>query len=196
MNRMTQCFSLFAAALFSLSVQAGTWTIDNDMSKVSFVSTKNVNIAEVNHFGRIDGGVDERGHFSLDIDLASVDTGIEIRDERMREFLFDVIAFPKAVLSAQIDMEAIEQLPVARSMTLQVEGEFSLHGQQKTLPLEVLVTRIAEDELLVISSRPVVLEVGDYELVQGVEKLRELAGLPNISHAVPVSFYLTLNASN
>ena len=64
------------------------------------------------------------------------------------------------------------------------------------MTFDVLVTKVTENELLVVSSHPVILSVDDYKLAQGVEKLRELAGLPNISHAVPVSFYLTLNATN
>jgi hypothetical protein len=49
---------------------------------------------------------------------------------------------------------------------------------------------------LVVSAHPVILNADNYKLAKGIEKLRELASLPSISHAVPVSFYLTLNATN
>jgi hypothetical protein len=53
---------------------------------------------------------------------------------------------------------------------------------------------VSDSELLVVSAQPVILNVTDYQLGKGVEQLKELAGLPSISYAVPVSFYLTLTA--
>ncbi|MCX4188586.1 YceI family protein [Methylophaga sp. OBS4] len=187
---------LLSLLLLSAVAQAGQWLVNNEQSQLSFVSTKKVNIAEVHHFGQLAGGLSESGQFSLDIDLASVDTGIEIRDSRMREFLFNIVEFPKARITAEVDSVVIDALEVAQSTTMTIEGELSLHGQSQPLTSEVLVTRISDSELLVVSAKPIILSVADYELVQGVEKLRELAGLPSISHAVPVSFYLTLNAAN
>lgn len=180
--------------LLSLGAQAATWQIDNAQSQLSFVSTKKVNIAEVHHFGELAGGLNEAGEFELVIDLESVNTGIDIRDSRMREFLFDVVEFPKANINAKVDPAFVDSLAVGQSKVLGVEGELSLHGHNQPLSFDVLVTKISESELLVVSAKPLILNVADFELVQGVEKLREIAGLPSISHAVPVSFYLTLNA--
>jgi hypothetical protein len=59
---------------------------------------------------------------------------------------------------------------------------------------EVVVTKLNDNTLMLVSAKPLILNVADFALVQGVEKLQELAGLPSISHAVPISFYLTLNA--
>jgi ABC-type uncharacterized transport system ATPase subunit len=80
------------------------------------------------------------------------------------------------------------------SRTATVAAELSLHGQKQKLDIDVVVTKLNDDTLMLISAQPIVLNVSDFDLVQGVEKLRELAGLPSISHAVPISFYLTLNA--
>lgn len=196
MKYLRKSVYLLSLLLLSAVAQAGQWLVNNEQSQLSFVSTKKVNIAEVHHFGQLAGGLSESGQFSLDIDLASVDTGIEIRDSRMREFLFNIVEFPKARITAEIDSAVIDALQVAQSTTLTIEGELSLHGRSHPLTSEVLVTRISDSELLVVSAKPIILSVADYELVQGVEKLRELAGLPSISHAVPVSYYLTLNAAN
>ena len=75
-----------------------------------------------------------------------------------------------------------------------VNAQLNLHDQSQPLKLDVRVTKVSDSSLLVISAQPIVLNVADYELTEGVEELRELAGLPSISQAVPVSFYLTLNA--
>jgi len=45
---------------------------------------------------------------------------------------------------------------------------------------------------VVSSLAPVIVQANEFGLVAGVEKLKELAGLPSISLAVPVSFVLTL----
>ncbi|MGB5604289.1 MAG: YceI family protein, partial [Gammaproteobacteria bacterium] len=67
------------------------------------------------------------------------------------------------------------------------------HGQSGPVTAELAVARLGPNKLLVASRKPVVLQVADYELSEGVEKLREVAGLDSISKAVPVSFVLTFD---
>jgi hypothetical protein len=55
------------------------------------------------------------------------------------------------------------------------------------------VTKLANGSLLVNSVKPVIIKAVDFNLVKGIEKLRQLAGLPSISTTVPVSFVLRLN---
>ena len=78
-------------------------------------------------------------------------------------------------------------------MTSSLEGELSLHGQKSAVTAELAVARLAPNKLLVSSRKPLVLQAGDYDLLEGVEKLREVAGLSSISKAVPVSFVLTFD---
>lgn len=47
---------------------------------------------------------------------------------------------------------------------------------------------------MVTSAQPVIINATDYGLTDGINKLRDLAGLPSISYAVPVTFTLHLNA--
>jgi hypothetical protein len=58
---------------------------------------------------------------------------------------------------------------------------------------ELVVARLAAHKLLVSSRKPLVLQADDYDLLAGVEKLREVAGLSSISKAVPVSFVLVFH---
>lgn len=194
MKQLQKSLGVVGLFLLSMGVQAADWEVDNAQSQLSFISTKKVNVAEVHHFKQLSGQLDESGKFSLAIDLASVNTGVEIRDSRMKEFLFKVADFPTANISAQIDPAMLSDLAVGASEETSIDGMLSLHDQQKSLTFDVLVTKVSDEELLVVSAQPLILNVADFDLVAGVEKLRELAGLPSISHAVPVSFYLTLNA--
>lgn len=178
----------------AVSVQAAGWQIDNAQSQLNFVSIKKGDVAEVHHFDRLTGNLSDTGLFTVEIDLESVNTNIEIRDQRMREFLFNVVDFPTATLSAQVDPTVVAALAAGQSQTATVDAELSLHGQKQTLAIEVMISKLSDNTLMLVSAKPLVLNVSAFDLVQGVEKLRELAGLPSISHAVPVSFYLTLNA--
>ena len=170
------------------------WTLDGEQSAVSFVSTKAINVAEVHRFGELSGGVSDDGQVSISIGLASVDTGIEIRDERMRGMLFDTAQYAAADISAKVDMETVRGLSAGQSMDMTVEGNLSLHGQSRPLTMDIIVTRSGENRLLVVSKKPVVVNAPAFDLTDGVEALREVAGLPSISLAVPVSFVLAFDA--
>lgn len=196
MNYLLKSFSMLGFLLLSIGAQATDWQLDNAQSKLSFVSTKKVNIAEVHSFGQLSGGLNAAGQFALNVDLSSVNTNIDIRDSRMKEFLFDVIDFPSAKITAMLEPELVNAMTIGQQKRSSVAGNLELHGQTQALNIDVVITKLADDTLFVVSAAPVILNVADYQLVEGVEKLRELAGLPSISQAVPVSFYLTLNAAN
>ena len=176
--------------MFSVNIFAAEWQLDPINSQLSFISTKKVNVAETHYFRNIQGSVDSQGQLILAIDLASVDTNITVRDERMREYLFEVDIFTTATVSASIDTSDIDAIAEGASARLTVDAELDLHGEKKTLKMDVVVTRLVGAKLSVVSVQPVILNLSDFSLVSGVEKLRELAKLPSISQAVPVSFYL------
>lgn len=180
-------FTLFVTSSF-----ANSWTIDLKQSKLNFISIKKVHVAEVHTFNKFQGALDEQGQFNLTIDLASVDTNIELRDNRLREFLFDSEKYTTATLSAFIDRAELDNLTVAQSKSLSLDAILTLHGQEKVMRLKLLITKISNNKLLVVSEQPVLLNVSDFALVAGVEKLRELAKLPSISYVVPVTFQLLL----
>jgi hypothetical protein len=127
--------------------------------------------------------------------LGSVDTGIEIRDDRMRDMLFDTGHYENATLVADVDLERLDELGLGQSMELTIEGILSLHGESATLNIEVIVARLSSSTLLVTSKRLVVVNALAFKLAEGVEALRKIAGLPSISLAVPVSFVLEFEAS-
>ncbi len=177
----------------SSSLFAADWQISEQDSIVNFISVKKGDIAEVHKFTQVSGKLDDKGHFTLTIPLSSVMTNIEIRDTRMKEVLFEVEKFPSFQLTAQVDKGVADKLAVGAMESMTLEAQLALHGVTKTVLLNVRVAKLSQDKLLVTNEYPVLLNAADFGLTDGVEKLRELAGLPVISKAVPVSFILTLN---
>lgn len=181
--------AVIIGAVFTAAAQSD-WMLDADASRLSFGSEKNGAVGEVHHFTRIDGVVGADGQFSLTIDLSSVETWADIRNERMLEFLFEVTRYPEAMLTGTVDLTGFDDLAEGASREANLIGTLSLHGLEQELDLFVIVTRLAEDRVLVVPDQLVILNAGDFDFDAGVEKLRELAGLDSISLAVPVSFYL------
>jgi hypothetical protein len=169
------------------------WTLDNDSSQVSFVSVKAGDAGEVHRFTEISGELSSGGNASVTIQLASVDTLIPLRDERMRELLFQTNLFPTASLSTNIDMDALNAIEPGDSMDMAANLTLELHGQQLSLAAEMIVARLGDQRLMVSSRKPVIVNAASVDLVNGIEALREIANLPSISKAVPVSFVLTFD---
>ena len=181
------------ALLIAAPAQA-EWVLNSEQSALSFVSTKAINIAEVHRFGTLTGGVDADGQVSVTIDLGSVDTNIELRDDRMREMLFDTSTYPTAQVSAKIDSAAIEALEPGESADMPVEANLSLHGNERPVTMDVKVARTGDHSLLVTTNRPVIINAPEYRAGRRrVEALRAIAGLDSISLAVPVSFVLAFD---
>ena len=166
------------------------WSLNNDLSRLSFVSIKATDIGEVHKFTQLGGNIVD-GKVSVSINLVSVDTLIPIRDERMQNLLFETDIFPTATITAPLDPAAFDNLPSGGVQTLAVEANLSLKGQTIPLTAELMAVRADNGTLVISSLQPVLITAAAAGLSDGVEKLREIAGLPNISQAVPVSFVFT-----
>lgn len=183
------CFLLLATLLLSSNAFA-QWELMNDESTVSYVSIKKSIVGEVNGFGTLDGSIASNGAMSVVIDLGSVETNIPIRDERMKTMLFEVASFPTATISATLDPDALKQMKVGETYRESVNFNLSLHGISKQLTTDVRVVKLSNNRILAVSEKPVIVSADEYNLSKGVEKLREVASLPSISTAVPVTFSL------
>ena len=176
--------------LLVFSSAHGQWQLDGQHSSISFVSIKNIDVAESHSFGEMAGSLATDGQFRVAITLDSVDTLIPVRDERMREVLFDTPNHPLAVVSGQIEMDALAGLESGHSIRLDVPFELALQGRTSTHMTKVEVTRVSATRILVVTWQPVLINAATLGLGEGVEKLQEIAGLAAISKAVPVYFSL------
>ncbi|UAB78660.1 YceI family protein [Erythrobacter sp. SCSIO 43205] len=166
----------------------GAWEVDSAASELSYVSIKAGEIAETNSFETLTGTVQGNGEATVEIDLASVSTGVDIRNERMREIFFNVADNPKATVTAKIDPAAFEALGVGESLDTTLDGTLSLVGVEAPFQAEVSVTRAGPDRVIAVTDKPVIVNAAQFELVDELAELQELAGLPSITPVVPVTF--------
>ncbi|SDJ50981.1 YceI family protein [Microbulbifer yueqingensis] len=185
-----------AASLACLSQAAfAGWEVSAEQSEISFVSVKKTRVAETHKFNSVSGDVTDSGRATINIALASVETGIPIRNERLQSMLFHTERFPTATVSAQIDSDKLAGLQAGQSYSAEVPLKLSLAGSQHTESAKLRVTGLEGGRALVTTAEPIVIDAADYGLVQGIEKLREVAGLDAISPIVPVTFQLVLDRS-
>ena len=183
-------FAAIAVALVVAPARAD-WTLDPARSHLAFVSIKAKDVAEVHSFKDMKGTIAPDGQTRVALMLDSVETLIPIRNERMREILFDTADYKEAVLTAKIDPERIKSMAVGEIATITAEGTLSLHGETQPMTLTVQAAKVADNTVMVASVKPLVVDAAKFGMTDGVEKLREIAGLAAISNAVPVSFVLT-----
>ena len=169
------------------------WMLINGESNLSFVSTKNQHISEVQQFKTLKGELTPEGKLQIEIDLSSIDSGIEIRDTRMREKLFLVDKFPSAKLTAQLP-DSVLNLTKGNSITVTLPAELMIMGISKTISTSVQVTRKTDNGLVATSTQPILISAADFGLKSGIEILQKLAGLSGIGLTVPVNFNLVFVA--
>lgn len=181
----------FLAALLTIAAPArADWSLDNAGSTLSFVTIKAQDVAEVHTFHELSGAVGSDGRARVVIQLASVDTMIPIRDERMRDMLFETSLFPTADVTAKLDIAKLTKMAPGTSEVVTTELVLSLHDATLPITTDLRIARLAADRVLITTVKPLIVNAGAVGLADGVEQLREVAGLPSISKAVPVSFVL------
>lgn len=180
--------------LGAISVNAwADWKLNSNESSVHFISVKKQHIAEVHHFKSLSGDI-EQGKLTLDIDLASVETNIGIRNERMQKMLFEVANFASATLTADLSglMEQFTKgTPGVWNITQ--PATLALHGKAKNIDVSLLVTYDGKAALTASVTQPIVLQATDFALEEGVLALQKIAGLPSITRAIPVNANLVFN---
>ncbi|NQX87874.1 MAG: YceI family protein [Halioglobus sp.] len=166
------------------------WTLDTHRSVVNFISIKNNSVGETNRIRTVEGSIDNDGQVQLILHLTSVETLIDIRNERMRELLFETVQFPVATVTAKIDplLLAVPNDSLVRQ--LDVPLTLSMHGREKVLSASVSAVVGDNGDLVVTTTHPLLVNAADFDLEKGIEVLRNIAGLQAISRVVPVTVQL------
>jgi polyisoprenoid-binding protein YceI len=116
--------------------------------------------------GRFDADLESLGdsiRALLEVDLATLDTGIDLRNRHMRENHLHTDKFPKAIFRAGKIVGPIEgSLAPGGQARFSLAGDFTLHGVTRPLVVPITVSRAGADSLIVESSFEVRLP--DFEI--------------------------------
>lgn len=183
--------AVLGMALSSVAVSAAAdWELDAEKTSLHFLSTKNAQVTEVHQFTSVTGSLSESGELSVSVDLSSVDTGIDIRNTRMKDMLFNVSQFASATFEASVP-QAMLSGSAGDIQLGPVEGILNLHGMAAPITFHIAVSYVDENTVSVSTTQPSLLDVTTFGLADGVESLREVAGLKSITATVPVTFTAT-----
>ena len=183
--------TIVSAFLASLSLSAlGDWELVPGESDIAFATIKNSAVVESHTFERFSGEVTLSGAANIRVDLASLETRIPIRNERMGTLLFNIDQFPSLDISSKLDLKSLANMEEGASTHLEVPAKINLHGTEANILLPLVVTRLSSKRFQVVTTKPVIAYASQFGLTKGVEALRLIAQLATITPAVPVTFSL------
>lgn len=177
-----------AALLLMAQATLADWRLTS-ASKVGYVSIKNNAIAEHNVFSGVTGSLSKKGQLKINIDLSTVETQVDIRNQRMRELFFEVTQYPQAVVTAELDVQELAQIDSGAPLEIVKPFTLSLHGVEATAEAHLRVVAVGE-RAWVSTVRPILISAADFGLEGGVSALQKIAGLEAIAAVVPVSIDL------
>ena len=177
-----------AALLLMAQATLADWRLTS-ASKVGYVSIKNNAIAEHNVFSGVTGSLSKKGQLKINIDLSTVETQVDIRNQRMRELFFEVTQYPQAVVTAELDVQELAQVDSGAPLEIVKPFTLSLHGVEVTAEAHLRVVAVG-GRAWVSTVRPILISAADFGLEGGVSALQKIAGLEAIAAVVPVSIDL------
>ncbi len=189
--RMHRLLRPLLALFTALALPAhASWYLDNESSRISFISTKAGSISEVHRFLTLHGRIDKAGKARLRVELESVSTGVPLRDQRLRDQFFEIARYPEAEITAELDLRPITDLAPGAQLELGLPITVKIRDTEQSYRAELLATRLDDHRFQVVTLAPLVLQVEDFGLTAALDKLRTLAGLPGINLSVPVGAVL------
>ena len=179
----------FGVMFIASQVFAGgeeSWSSVAEHSSIAFGSVKKDVVGEVHHFDSVSGTVKADGSVSIMIDVTSVETNIEIRNERMLKHVFsDGLALAK--IEGSIDMSDVNGLDIGSTDVVDFEGVLTLAGVPADIEAEMLVARLSENRVLVTTADFIMVSTADLGIDPGIDQLMALAKLPSITRVTPVT---------
>ena len=188
--------SFMVLCCFSFSMTAcqsnppSSWNLVGAESKINYVSIKNNNLMENNSFEILEGSVNLDGSAEFLINLNSVHTNNDIRDERLRKILFKTETYPIAKVTSLINLFDYEKLSVGSSIIKNCNFTITFQGLTRSFEAKMEIFRLGTNKVLVKNIDPVIIDGGDYGLHTEFKQLQQLAGLDSIVPVVPVTVSL------
>jgi outer membrane protein OmpA-like peptidoglycan-associated protein/polyisoprenoid-binding protein YceI len=203
LNRLCACFGM--ALCFAVAVVSGAgaqaflnenWILDPARSHVYMHSEKLEHVFEKHQFTSVSGNVDKNGHAVVTIDLGSLETGIDLRNVRMRFLLFETFKFPNAVITADLDKAKLRALATKSEITYPLTVKVDMHGVSREIKTEVSIKRTSDTTVTVATVHPIGVGIDTFDFRKNLAKLVDAMGGIHIVPAASVSFGFTFVTGN
>lgn len=168
------------------------WVLNADQSHVFMQTEKLDHVIERHQFTSVEGHVSKDGDATVKIDLASLETGIDLRNVRMRFLFFETFKYPYAEITARLDKSKLQFLTAARApeksypLTLNV----NLHGLVKEIKTDVWVKRLSDTTVSVATVNPIVVSTDTFGFTENLAKLADAVGGIHIVPSASITFEL------
>ncbi len=173
---------------------------DMDKSRLSFVSTKDGGIEVGGTFGVILGGFNiDAAKLSattgvLNVELDSVDTGLEQRDKNLAETFFGQVA--GKVIRSDVEFLAlrpqVEAVAVGDKTLAEADLRINFRGHGNLVSAKVVLSRTSEQGWTLKTTEPVALSIGGLGMQGRADSLKERCGHQSIGDAVMISAEIVL----
>lgn len=172
------------------------WVLNPGVSNVYMQTVKANEKFETHQFTAVEGSITKNADAKVKIELASIETGADLRNVRMRFLLFEVYKFPYAEISAKLDKSKLQALATETRVRYPLKFTLSMHGIVKDIETLVWVTRINDTTVSVATIQPIIVTAESFELVRGIAKLSEAVGGTLIAPAASITFDLVFGTGN
>jgi outer membrane protein OmpA-like peptidoglycan-associated protein len=172
------------------------WILDPSRSHVYMQTEKREGIIEKHQFTAVEGNISRDGNAIVRIDLNSIDTGIDLRNVRMRFLLFETYKFPYAEISAKLDKAKLQELATRSRITYPLTLQVNMHGIVKEIQTSVSIARTGNATMEVATIDPIVVTAESFDFMKGVGKLVDAMGGIRIVPSSPVSFDLVFGTGS
>ena len=191
---LTVIMAVWLAGLRPTGAQAmldRDWVLDPRQSHLYMQTEKGEGVVEKHEFTSISGNVTRTGDASLKIDLATLETGIDIRNVRMRFLLFETFKFPTAEITARLDKSKLAAIATAARISYTLPAHVNLHGITKDLDIPVTIARVNDSAISVSTIKPVEVGAETFDFTKGLAKLSDAQNSIKIVPSASITFDLT-----
>ncbi|MCA3966641.1 YceI family protein [Vibrio vulnificus] len=183
--------SLISACILSVlsasSFANSEYTLNSNMSSISFTTVKNQYVIERYNIDNLQGSIDKKGNFNISINLSYLNSSIPIRDSRMNELFFETSKFPSVNIEGNFDFSKLSENSVGK---ITVPAEVTMYGHTKRFIFPVVLSN-KSDTLTIASYSPVIVQAEDFGIPrENLIKLAETVGGIKISSTVPINMIL------
>ena len=166
------------------------WVLNSAQSNVYMQTEKLEAVIEKHKFMAVEGNVSKDGDATIKIDLGSLDTGIDLRNVRMRFLLFETFKFPTAEITARLDKAKLQDLVVKSRMSYPLTLKVNLHGVVTDIPATVSIARVNDTSVSVSTINPIVVNAETFGFTKNIGKLSDAMGGIRIVPQSSVTFDL------